>query len=55
VDKNTFKAIFQSKVELNRMVEWGVVQTKDRMTKMIIEEGSGGSHYKDACAGFGFK
>jgi hypothetical protein len=30
------------------MVEWGVVQTKDRMAKMIIEEGSGGSHYKQA-------
>jgi hypothetical protein len=48
VDKNTFKAIFQSKAELNRMVEWGVVQTKDRMAKMIIEEGSGGSHYRQA-------
>jgi hypothetical protein len=46
VDRNTFKANFQSRAELNRMVEWGVVQTKDRMAKMIIEESNGGSHYK---------
>jgi hypothetical protein len=46
VDINTFKANFQSRAELNRMVEWGVVQTKDRMAKMIIKESNGGSHYK---------
>jgi hypothetical protein len=46
VDRNTFKANFQSRAELNRMVEWSVVQTKDRMAKMIIEESNGGSHYK---------
>jgi hypothetical protein len=48
VDRNTFKATFQSRVEFNRMVEWGVKQTKDRMAKMIIEESNGGSHYKQA-------
>jgi hypothetical protein len=48
VDRNTFRANFQSKAELNRMVVWGMVQTKDRMAKMIIEEGNGGSHYKQA-------
>jgi hypothetical protein len=48
VDRNTFKANFQSRIELNRMVEWGVVQTKDKMAKMMIEESSGGSHYKQA-------
>jgi hypothetical protein len=48
VDINTFKANFQSKAELNRIVEWGMVQTKDRLVKMIIEEGNGGSHYKQA-------
>jgi hypothetical protein len=48
VDRNTFKANFQSKAEFNRMVEWGMVKTKDRLTKMIIEEGNGGSHYKQA-------
>jgi hypothetical protein len=46
VDKNTFRTNFQSRAELNHMVEWGTVQTKDRMAKMIIEEGNGGSHFK---------
>jgi hypothetical protein len=48
VDRNTFQANFQSKAELNRMVEWGMVQTKDRMAKMVIEEGNGGSNFKQA-------
>jgi hypothetical protein len=48
MDRNTFKANFQSRMELNRMVEWGGVQTKDKMAKMIIEESNGGSHYKQA-------
>jgi hypothetical protein len=30
------------------MVASGVVQTKDRLAKMIIEESNGGSHYKQA-------
>jgi hypothetical protein len=48
VNRNTFKTNFQSRAKLDRMVEWGVVQTKDRMAKMIIEENAGGSHYKQA-------
>jgi hypothetical protein len=30
------------------MVEWGMVQTKDKLAKMVIEEGNGGSHFKQA-------
>jgi hypothetical protein len=30
------------------MVEWGTVQTKDMLAKMVIEEGNGGSHFKQA-------
>jgi hypothetical protein len=30
------------------MVEWGMVQTKDKQAKMVIEEGKGGSHFKQA-------
>jgi hypothetical protein len=48
VDMNTIRANFQSKAELNHMVEWGMVQTKDRLAKMVIEEGNGGSHFKQA-------
>jgi hypothetical protein len=46
VDKNTFRTNFQSKTELSHMVEWGMVQTKDKMAKMVIDEGNGGSHFK---------
>jgi hypothetical protein len=48
VDRNTFRTNFQSKAELNRMVEWGMVQTMDRLAKMIIGEGNRGSHFKHA-------
>jgi hypothetical protein len=48
VDRNTFKRKFQSKIELHRMVEWGIVQTKDKVSKMIIKENSGSSHFKQA-------
>jgi hypothetical protein len=48
MDRNTFKVNFQSRMDLNRMVEWGVVQTKDKMAKLIIEESNGGSHFKQA-------
>jgi hypothetical protein len=48
VDRNTFRTNFQSRAELNRMVEWGTVQTKDRLAKMIIEEGNDVSHFKQA-------
>jgi hypothetical protein len=32
----------------NGMVEWGMVQTKDKHAKMIIEEGKGDSHLNHA-------
>jgi hypothetical protein len=44
VDKNTFRTNFQSRA--GRMVEWGAMQTKDKVAKLIIEEGNGGSHFK---------
>jgi hypothetical protein len=48
VDKNTFQTNFRSKTELSHMVERGMVQTKDKQAKMVIEEGKGGSHFKQA-------
>jgi hypothetical protein len=30
------------------MVEWGILQTKDKQSKLSIEECSGGSHFKQA-------
>jgi hypothetical protein len=39
--KNRFNTIFPSKGEMNRMREWGIVQTKDRKAKLQIEEASG--------------
>jgi hypothetical protein len=48
VDNNTFKMNFQSKTELRRMIEWGILQTKDRLSKLSIEECSGGSCFKQA-------
>jgi hypothetical protein len=32
--KNRFKTIFPSKGEMNRMIEWGIVQTKDCKAKL---------------------
>jgi hypothetical protein len=48
VDKNTFRTNFQSKGELSCMIEWGMVQTKGKLVKMVIEEGNGGSYFKQA-------
>jgi hypothetical protein len=48
VDGSTFKTLFQSKTELHRMVEWGILQTKDRQAMLSIEECNGGSHFKQA-------
>jgi hypothetical protein len=48
VDCSTFRTIFQSKTDLLQMVEWGILYTKDRQAKLSIEEGSGGSHFKQA-------
>jgi hypothetical protein len=36
--KNSFKTVFPSKSELQRMVEWGVVHTKFQSAKIKIEE-----------------
>jgi hypothetical protein len=38
---NTIKTLFPSRRELHRMIEWGVVETMDRKTWMIMEEDSG--------------
>jgi hypothetical protein len=43
-----FKTSFPSRSELQRMIEWGVMQTKDRKVVMVIEEGAGGSIFKQA-------
>jgi hypothetical protein len=45
-DEQSTGTNFKSRAELNHMVEWNTVQTKDMMAKMIIEEGNGGSHFK---------
>jgi hypothetical protein len=45
---NTFKTAFPSRREMQRMIEWGVVQSKDRKAVMIIEEGAGGSFFRHA-------
>jgi hypothetical protein len=39
--KNRFKTIFPSNGEMNRMIEWGIVQNKDRKAKLLIAEASG--------------
>jgi hypothetical protein len=38
IDNNSFKTIFPSKVELQRIVKWGVVHTKFQSAKIKIEE-----------------
>jgi hypothetical protein len=30
------------------MIEWGMMQSKDRKAVMLIKEGAGGSFYKQA-------
>jgi hypothetical protein len=46
VDKNMFNSVFPTKCEMQCMIEWGMVQTKDRKTKLAIEEWGGGSNIK---------
>jgi hypothetical protein len=46
--KNRFKMIFPMKGEMNRMMEWGIVQTKDRKVKLLIEDVSGRSISKQS-------
>ncbi|TVU43222.1 hypothetical protein EJB05_09669, partial [Eragrostis curvula] len=36
--QNTFKTLFPSRAELQRMVEWGIVQTKIQNAKLQIDE-----------------
>jgi hypothetical protein len=48
VGSNTFKTNFPSKSEMHRMINWGTIQSKDRQAKLVIEERSGGSHFKHA-------
>jgi hypothetical protein len=48
VDNNTFKINFQSKTDLHGMIEWGILQTRDMLSKLSIEECSGRSHFKQA-------
>jgi hypothetical protein len=38
IRKNSFKTVFSSKAELQRMVEWGVVHSKFQNAKIRIEE-----------------
>jgi hypothetical protein len=48
VHNNTFKTTFPSRTELQRMIEWGTVRTKDRKAAMVIEEGDGSIKFKQA-------
>jgi hypothetical protein len=45
---NTFKTAFPFKGELQRLIGWGAVQSEDRKVVMLIDEGAGGSFYKQA-------
>jgi hypothetical protein len=46
VDSNIFGTNCQSNTNLQRMVEWGILQ--DKQSKLNIEECSGDSHFKQA-------
>jgi hypothetical protein len=46
IEKNLFKTVFPTKGEMNRMIEWGIVQTKDQKAKLFMEECGGGSNIK---------
>jgi hypothetical protein len=46
IEKNVFKTVFLSKGEMICMIEWGEMQTKDRKTKLVIEDQGGGSNIK---------
>jgi hypothetical protein len=48
ITPNMFKIAFPSRNEPQRIIEWGVVQSKDRKAVMLIEEGAGGSFFKQA-------
>jgi hypothetical protein len=46
IEDNKFKTVFPSKGEMQQMIGWGLVQTKDRKAMLIIEELGGGSNVK---------
>jgi hypothetical protein len=46
IEHNKFKMVFPSKGEMKRMIELGLVHTKDRRAMLIIEELDGGSNVK---------
>jgi hypothetical protein len=48
VRNNTFKTIFPSRNELQWMIKWGTVQTKDQKAVMVIEERDGSIKFKQA-------
>jgi hypothetical protein len=45
---NKFKTTFPTKGEVHRMIECGMVQTKDRKVKMVIEKCGGASSIKQS-------
>jgi hypothetical protein len=46
IEQNKFKTVFLSKGEMQQMIKWGMVHTKDRKAVMIIEEIDNGSGAK---------
>jgi hypothetical protein len=46
IEQNKFKTVFPSRGEMQWMIEWGMVHTKDRKATLIIEELDGGSNVK---------
>jgi hypothetical protein len=46
IEDNKFKTVYPSKGEMQQMIEWGLVQIKDRKAMLIIEELGGGSNVK---------
>jgi hypothetical protein len=46
IEQNKFKTVFPSKGEMQRMIKWCMVHTKDQKAAMIIEELDGGSNVK---------
>jgi hypothetical protein len=46
IEHNRFKTIFPSKGEMQCIIKWGLVHTKDRKAMLIIEELRGGSNVK---------
>jgi hypothetical protein len=46
IEDNMFKTVFPSKGDMQQMIEWGVLQTKDRKANLVIEELGGGRNIK---------